>query len=530
MLNAEQVFIDSINSPVREIRARVELYNGSTLLDVFKYNDRLISFTVERIGIGKFFGYGICQKINVKLIDMARELNITTANKLEVVFSTGSDYIYTFPAFNVSEVHRDENTNELSITGYDALYAASCHTVNELSISNPYTIKEFAEQCGALLGVPVITNGDAFNISYDGGANFEGNESIRVALDAVAEATQTIYYLDGDWNLTFKRIDKDGSPLLTIDKDKYFTLDSSANRRLGAICNVTELGDNVIASLEQSGTTQYIRDNPFLEMREDVGELLEAALDVVGGLTINQFVCDWRGNYLLEIGDKIALTTKDNTTVVSYLLNDTITYDGALRENTQWELETDEADNEYNSSSIGEALRQTYARVDKVNKQIDMVVSETSTNSESISNLQLTTDTISASVQRVEENAQASIDSLNNDVAALTSQVEAKMSAEDLQIQISTAMAQGTDKVVTSTGYTFDSEGLTVSKSGSEMSTQITDDGMKVYRDNAVVLTANNRGVDAVNLHATTYLIIGTNSRFEDYGDSRTGCFWIGGI
>lgn len=148
---------------------------------------------------------------------------------------------------------------------------------------------------------------------------------------------------------------------------------------------------------------------------------------------------------------------------------------------------------------------------------------------ENISNLQLTTDTISASVQRVEENAQASIDSLNSDVAALTSQVEAKMSAEDLQIQISTAMAQGTDKVITSTGYTFDSEGLTVSKSGSEMSTQITDDGMKVYRDNAVVLTANNRGVDAVNLHATTYLIIGTNSRFEDYGDSRTGCFWIGG-
>ena len=24
------------------------------------------------------------------------------------------------------------------------------------------------------------------------------------------------------------------------------------------------------------------------------------------------------------------------------------------------------------------------------------------------------------------------------------------------------------------------------------------------------------------------YLIIGTNSRFEDYGSDRTGCFWIG--
>ena len=51
---------------------------------------------------------------------------------------------------------------------------------------------------------------------------------------------------------------------------------------------------------------------------------------------------------------------------------------------------------------------------------------------------------------------------------------------------------------------------------------------MTVYRDSTPVLTANNSGVDAVNLHATTYLIVGNNSRFEDYGEDRTGCFWIG--
>ena len=60
------------------------------------------------------------------------------------------------------------------------------------------------------------------------------------------------------------------------------------------------------------------------------------------------------------------------------------------------------------------------------------------------------------------------------------------------------------------------------------MTTQITEDGMTVFRDNTAILIANNVGVDAVNLHATTYLIIGNNSRFEDYGENRTGCFWIG--
>ena len=62
------------------------------------------------------------------------------------------------------------------------------------------------------------------------------------------------------------------------------------------------------------------------------------------------------------------------------------------------------------------------------------------------------------------------------------------------------------------------------------MKTQITEDGMTVYKNNESVLVANNVGVEAVNLHATTYLIIGNNSRFENYNDTRTGCFWIGGV
>lgn len=70
---------------------------------------------------------------------------------------------------------------------------------------------------------------------------------------------------------------------------------------------------------------------------------------------------------------------------------------------------------------------------------------------------------------------------------------------------------------------------MSIEKSGSEMKTKITENGMYVSKDGEEVLVANNEGVDAVNLHATTYLIVGMNSRFEDYGDGRTGCFWIGG-
>lgn len=74
---------------------------------------------------------------------------------------------------------------------------------------------------------------------------------------------------------------------------------------------------------------------------------------------------------------------------------------------------------------------------------------------------------------------------------------------------------------------TLDRNGLTVSQDGSEMETNINHDGMLIRKNGQTVLTANNQGVDAQNLHATTYLIVGNNSRFEDWGN-YTACFWIG--
>ena len=61
------------------------------------------------------------------------------------------------------------------------------------------------------------------------------------------------------------------------------------------------------------------------------------------------------------------------------------------------------------------------------------------------------------------------------------------------------------------------------------MKTNIDEDGMKVYRNNEEVLTADNVGVNAINLTARQYLIIGQNSRLEDYNSNRTACFYIGG-
>lgn len=659
------------NTPVRRITAKVELYNGSTLADTFNHNGDLKEFKIERVGDNtKFFGFGIVQKANIKLRDVSGVKKITTANSLKPYLNNTA----TYPLLNVSEVHRDENTNELSITAYDALHKATAHKVGELALTE-YTILQFIEACAALLGISAVKienveDTSCFDTHYATGANFEGTETIREALNAAAEATQTIYYLNSANELVFKRLDKDGEAALNITKKDYITLSSKTNRRLATLVSATELGDNLTATkqvasgtgknllpypyyettktengitftdngdgtitangtatavtvfyfteenkqfdwltdktyfyisgaqgvsgigmkwfytdngtdiikqgrliwskdfklirfgvqieagttlnnaviqpmVEQAanattyepytvhytpliGTTQYIRDNPFWDLREDRATLLEKAVEAVGGLLINQFECIWRGNYLLEIGDKIGLTTKDNKVVYSYVLDDLVIYTGGLEEETRWSFSESESEDSSSPTNIGEAIKQTYAKVDKVNKQIDMVVSETEANSKEVAALRIETNKMSASVSSTSESVKSVSDELSKEINTLTERVNTAVTAEDVTIAIETELAQGTNKVTTSTGFTFNEEGLSVSKSGSEMETKITEDGMTVSKDNNEVLIANNKGVQAIDLHAKTYLIIGTNSRFEDYGSDRTGCFWIG--
>lgn len=157
---------------------------------------------------------------------------------------------------------------------------------------------------------------------------------------------------------------------------------------------------------------------------------------------------------------------------------------------------------------------------------IDAIEQQVVTNTQSIASLMINADSISASVQRVEQSVTSSLDGMNQNITSLTNRVDATMSAEDVKIEIQKEMANGSNKVTTSTGFTFNEGGLTIDKSDSEMSTNINENGMVITKNNETVLTANNKGVQAKNLYATTYLIVG-NSRFESYKGNRTGCFYV---
>ena len=97
-------------------------------------------------------------------------------------------------------------------------------------------------------------------------------------------------------------------------------------------------------------------------------------------------------------------------------------------------------------------------------------------------------------------------------------------------------------RVKTDMGYSFNDEGMRVYAEGDEIENLVSNRGMYVSHisgmssDGTVakdyVLTADANGVDAINLTAHQYLIIGANSRLEDYDNGsdnkRTACFYIG--
>lgn len=524
-----------LNSPIQTIHARVELHNGSTLVQICTCQDFLSDFTIERVGEGKFFGFGICHKLLVKFIDIERELNLTNIDFIEVTFGVNGEFIYPFPTFYISEVNRDETTNEISVVAYDKLYQLGNYRVSDLELPASYTMSYFASACASLIGIPLtfqnVTDFSVLQLNYPEGANLDGTETIRDVLNALAEATQTVYYIDGDWRLTFKRLSQEGEPVITIGKEQYMGLDSGANCTLGAICHATELGDNITATSPIGGVTQYLRDNPFLELRDDAGEILDKGIAAAGGLTINPFYCDWVGNYLLEIGDKISIIAEDDSEIITYILDDSIAFDGTLSETSRWEFDNNDAETAENPTSLGDALKQTYARVDKANREISLVASETSANSSDISALKINTESISSSVQTLRNETESALGETGEKISTVTKEFsEFKQTSNQALLSFQKEITEnGVTKVDTRTGFTFDEEGLRINKDNSGIENLIDNTGMYVKQDGAEVLSANTNGVKAKDLHAVTYLWIGSHSRFEDYESGRTGCFWIGG-
>ena len=187
--------------------------------------------------------------------------------------------------------------------------------------------------------------------------------------------------------------------------------------------------------------------------------------------------------------------------------------------------------------NFGKSFAEIMGLIDDTRNEVDSAYSELRSEvTEQATAIRRDTEEIvmeaTKSVERVEKVVDESLDGVNEKIDSLTSTVETKMTAEQVSITVQQEIAKGVDRVETSTGYVFDSEGLKINKAGSGISNLLDNTGMYVKRDGVDILTANGDGVSAMDLHAKTFLKIGSGEgrcRFEDYGVNRIGCFWTGG-
>lgn len=171
----------------------------------------------------------------------------------------------------------------------------------------------------------------------------------------------------------------------------------------------------------------------------------------------------------------------------------------------------------------------SWEAVNDVEEEVDNQGQIIQTQESRLSDLEINTNAITATVQRVQTETKTSLEGVEQSLKELSEQVSLSLTSDQVNIAIEKKLSEGVETVKTSTGFTFDDEGLTVSKTGSEMSTKVTEDGMEVRQNNDPVLVADSQGVEAKNLNASTYLNISGKARLEAYETDRVACFWIGG-
>lgn len=555
------------NDAVRQIKAQAVI--GST---TYTSEDEIKEFTLDRNAEGKFFGFSVAAKLNLKLRNAANNITIPTGTKITLSLKEGSGAWFIVGVYYTTEIHRNENNTELSITAYDSIYFFAEHTFSEVSeganaistlannmrLYEPLRIANYTQRLGNKTG-----RNTPFSYIYNNTTskmNFEGTEDLRAVLNQMCEATQTFAFMDGE-NLVFAAIDNDSIQTNTINKSDYYKLVFKENRRLVGIVSTTELGDNIGKQDSQAGTVQYINENGFLNMNADTEDFIENAYDFLNGFTIGQFDLEWRGNPAYSYGSKLRIQDNQENYIVSYLLDDSMKYDGTLTQKTKWAY-TDAQTNEYNDASLGSALAKTYAKVDKVEGRIDLVVGNIEQVEEDLNgvvsdvnaldkkqaSLEITMNgiksnvtAISSDTKAVEEALEAykaenedTVEGLNSNIAAVQNTMSSIQTAQAQIFQQTQTLLdnQGKASSVSTTTTTIDNNGVTVGKSSSSLTTTLSNDGIQVKTGSTVELTANSQGVMAHNLTADNYLIVDGLIRWQKYvknNNTRMACFWIGG-
>lgn len=408
------------------------------------------------------------------------------------------DYSHVeYGSYIIKEVTKDEEQKTISLECYDYMLQSMIPYDLALDYSAGVTVKDFLDAiCDRLGWEKGYTSFYNSNVLIDE-EKYDSSDTFRDALDDIAEVAggsigfvgtvlQIIYPTD-----TREIIDEENLKTLKIGK-KYGPVNSVVLSRTPQEDNIYNKDADSIAA---HGLTEIrIENNQIIDSHRE--DFMDGICEALFGLSFELYELESFGIGYLRFCDIFSLKTADGVEHKALMLCDDLKITQGVTETSKLE-EPETTTTDYKAASTTDkTLKRTILRVDKQENKITGLAERT--------------------------------DALESGLADVTKKAELTISPEAVDIKISEAI-NGIDSVETSTGYTFDKDGLNIHKDGEEMHNTLDNTGMYVRRSGTDVLTANNEGVNAINLTARQYLIVGNNARFEDYPGGRTACFYIGG-
>lgn len=264
------------------------------------------------------------------------------------------------------------------------------------------------------------------------------------------------------------------------------------------------------------GSNGYvITGNPLLSggSQEQTQEAARVLYEVLRGVTYTPCRLSVLATTEIQAGDILQVTDRNGRDFSIYVMH-------RVQQGQKDTLECTGSPRRDSPSAMGDhSWEELQGKVLELEVSVDGLRAESRNGNGKMAELALTVEGLKTKVTQQQAGAELTLSRLS----------AVEQTAEGIALRVRSVYDDGVTKVNTSAGYTFDENGMTVRKSGKEIKTQITEDGMTVYKNDRAVLTANSQGVEAVDLQAATYLSIAGKSRFEKYKSNRVGCFWIGG-
>ena len=478
-------------------------YEGSLLRSVMKCLDIEIKASTVG-GTAAIAGIAVVGESVAGVSDIG-DASIIHTPRFGVKAPNDTDYSYIeYGTYIVKEKKHDEEHDTILLECYDLMIKSMVPYDLVLTYTNnnyPVTVKGLLDaicsRLGWTAGYTTFVNSN-IKITEE---KFDSSYTFRDVLDQIAQVAAGMIAFKDDKlcvlypTSTGEVIDSSNLKSLKMG-DVYGPVNSVVLARTPQEDNIYRQDEDSIASY---GINEIrIENNQILDSHREA--FIDGIFDTLRGLRFELYELESFGIGYLNLGDFFTIQTPDGENHTALMLCDDLKIDQGLSETSH--LETPEAtETDYTAASeTDRVLNKTILRVDKQAQEITALITKTD----------ITNSTLSGVKETV------------------TRMTEIMVDEESVDIKISKAV-NGINSVTTSTGYTFDQDGLNIHKSGEEMENLLDNTGMYVKRDGEDILVANNEGVDAINLRSRQFLIIGDNSRIENYGSGRTACFFIGG-